>query len=507
MTNPNIDYTSTNFEYSSLTKIQGIPTYEPLRKIKNEMKANAASVPCDLGGGNNGHLGLILSIPEYANVSLTPYCRPLHPGILNIPVGTPNYEATRLTSEHKELIRLNREANNIEASLLKQLGHALPDLYLKSFRNQFSNTFTSDIPTILHYLFTTYGYITPEELKGQEETLCSKVFDIQQPLIILFDELKKLQQISVAALNPYTGTQMVNIGLKLIKNFNDFEKGLISWFERPVGEHTLINLKTHFEREYQALRRVRGTTMRNSAYFQQANALSSVMKQFEEERALILAEVKDSEYKILQAMQVSDNNSSSDDRDDDNTPRHSNQSANSASSDAIQLEILKLLREMRDDNNNNHRGANKRNRSNRSNNNNNNSNNNQSNNNNLRGNNNSNTNNGNNRNNNNNANNPSTNNNNRNNNNATNNGQNQNNRHNNRNRNTSNTSSSNNNNTNGTNGRTRNVRYDTSKYCSSCGAWNHNSKDCFRKGPNHNDNATFENKMGGSTYYCESASE
>ena len=44
MTNPNIDYTSTSFEYPTLTKIQGIPTYEPLRKIKNEMKANAASV-------------------------------------------------------------------------------------------------------------------------------------------------------------------------------------------------------------------------------------------------------------------------------------------------------------------------------------------------------------------------------------------------------------------------------------------------------------------------------
>jgi len=440
----------------------------------------------------------MLTAEEYANVSLVPYVRPVHPGILIIPAGTANYKSTRLTNEHKELIRLNREANNVEASLLKQLSKALSELYLKSFRNEYSNTFTSNIPTIFHYLFTIYGYITPEELKGQEETLCSKVFDIQQPLIILFDELEELQQIYVAALNPYTGTQMVNIGLKLIKNFNDFEKGLISWFERPVGEHTLINLKTHFEREYQALRRVRGTTMRNAAYFQQANALSSVLKQFDEERALILTEMKDSYCRILQAMQVSDNNSLSDDRDEDNTPRHSNQSVNSASGDAIQLEILKLLKEMRDNNNNNHRGANKRNRSNRNNNNNNNSNNNHNNNN---------TNNGNNKNNNNNASNQSTNNNNRNNNNNNTTSQNQNNRHNNRNRNTSNTSNSNNNNTNGANGRTRNVRYDTSKYCSSCGAWNHISKDCFRKGPNHNDNATFDNKMGGSTYYCESVSE
>ena len=65
MADPNIDYTSTNFEYPKLTKIQGIPTYEPLRRIKNELKANAVSVPSDLGRGAHGHLGLMLTVQEY----------------------------------------------------------------------------------------------------------------------------------------------------------------------------------------------------------------------------------------------------------------------------------------------------------------------------------------------------------------------------------------------------------------------------------------------------------
>jgi hypothetical protein len=73
MTNPNIDYISTNFEFPTLTKIQGIPTYEQLRNIKNEMKSNAASVPCDFGGGAHGHLGLMLTGAEYSNVSHVNY--------------------------------------------------------------------------------------------------------------------------------------------------------------------------------------------------------------------------------------------------------------------------------------------------------------------------------------------------------------------------------------------------------------------------------------------------
>ena len=73
---------------------------------------------------------------------------------------------------------MNCESNNVEVSLLKQLSQALPDLNLKYFGNEYSKTFTTDIQLILHYLFTTYGYLTPEELKEQEETLCAKVFDI-----------------------------------------------------------------------------------------------------------------------------------------------------------------------------------------------------------------------------------------------------------------------------------------------------------------------------------------
>ena len=45
-------------------------------------------------------------------------------------------------------------------------------------------------------------------------------------------------------------------------------------------------------------------------------------------------------------------------------------------------------------------------------------------------------------------------------------------------------------------------RTDTRFYCWSCGAWNHKSKDCRRKKEGHRDDATFEDKKGGSTYYC-----
>ena len=71
-------------------------SYISLRKIINELKANAASIPCDLGGGEYGHLGLVITVEVYVNMTPTAYICPLHLGILNITVGTPSYKAARL---------------------------------------------------------------------------------------------------------------------------------------------------------------------------------------------------------------------------------------------------------------------------------------------------------------------------------------------------------------------------------------------------------------------------
>ena len=83
-----VDYISTYFEHPTLAKIHGEPNYTMLRKMKNELMRNASSVPSDLGGGANGHLGLLLSPVDYNYVTAIAYVRPVHPGILVIPAGT-----------------------------------------------------------------------------------------------------------------------------------------------------------------------------------------------------------------------------------------------------------------------------------------------------------------------------------------------------------------------------------------------------------------------------------
>ena len=47
----NIDYVNTYFQIPLLTSIRGEPTFETLRVLRNEVKANAGDVSTTLGGG------------------------------------------------------------------------------------------------------------------------------------------------------------------------------------------------------------------------------------------------------------------------------------------------------------------------------------------------------------------------------------------------------------------------------------------------------------------------
>ena len=58
ITSSKIDYKKL-FEFPTLPKIHGETTYNQLKDLKDKLKRNATKVS-KLGGGNFGHLGLVL---------------------------------------------------------------------------------------------------------------------------------------------------------------------------------------------------------------------------------------------------------------------------------------------------------------------------------------------------------------------------------------------------------------------------------------------------------------
>ena len=123
-------------------------------------------------------------------------------------------------------------------NLIKQLVAAVEDTYLKSLRDATSNSITLPLHQVLDYLFTCYGRIDPDTLLEEADKVRDMNYNLSDPLVTVIGNVEEPERIAVAALNPYSKTQKVQMGLKTIKNTHDFEQGLRDWYGRPPNEHT-----------------------------------------------------------------------------------------------------------------------------------------------------------------------------------------------------------------------------------------------------------------------------
>ena len=96
---------------------------------------------------------------------------------------------------------------------------------LKIFPKWILITFTADVTTIFHHLFSTYSYITLDEQQEQKDIFWAQLFEIHQYLAILFENIGELEQVVTVANNLHTATKLANIGIAHIKNFNNFWEG------------------------------------------------------------------------------------------------------------------------------------------------------------------------------------------------------------------------------------------------------------------------------------------
>eukprot|EP00804_Cyclotella_cryptica_P014213 CCRYP_005640-RA/>CCRYP_005640-RA protein AED:0.45 eAED:0.45 QI:0/-1/0/1/-1/1/1/0/161 len=70
------------FKTFDFTKIKGQPTDESLNLLVRELTNAAAGIPTTLGGGNHGHLGMIVDEAEYITFSNSgaKFVPPMNPG-------------------------------------------------------------------------------------------------------------------------------------------------------------------------------------------------------------------------------------------------------------------------------------------------------------------------------------------------------------------------------------------------------------------------------------------
>ena len=261
-----VDYKNNVFEYPDLSRIIGEPTTATLITLHNEIKANAQSVHTTLGGGENGHLGLVCSPESYQTLvpGGTPYEKPANPGRLQIDGNETQYQIAQRKQEHDESTRLFREVLGVERSLIQQIVSAIEPKYLKALRNPITNKITKTIPEIFAYLFDTYGDVSPHELRMLTSQVEALTFPPNEPVDTIFTEIDELSTIAELANAPITEQQKINMGYLLLQKVQVYNTSLNKWDQFPVDEKSWENFKSHFRESQKSLRRTGALTIQDS---------------------------------------------------------------------------------------------------------------------------------------------------------------------------------------------------------------------------------------------------
>ena len=275
MSTSSTNYRETVFAHHDLTQIQGEPTFSSLKLLTREVKANAMAVHSTIGGGAHGHLGLVLSAAQYANISPTPFVRPAFPAPLVIPAGTTAVAAKTLEREYNESLRLFREVMGVENSLKQQLIKAVDSSFLEAIRDPVTYVLEGTIAANLTFLMTTYGRVTPEMLNDEHDEVTATIYNPSLPIDIIFNKIIALSELADAAGIPYSQQQQLTLAYNILNRSGRFVSDIKEWKRRPAIERTWFNLKTHFRRAHDELRETSNDTLQA---MQHANIAQQVIE-------------------------------------------------------------------------------------------------------------------------------------------------------------------------------------------------------------------------------------
>ena len=275
------NYRTEYFEHVDLTPIVGEPDFISLNRLKNELKRNAQNVPCILGGGNHGFLGLILTPAEYNTIAPgTPFNNQPHPGPLTIPAGTTNVQARVIENTYNANLKLYDQCVAMEKALKQQITKAIHEDWLKPLRDPVTHAINDDIPTMLTFLFAQHGDVSAAALSDKEDKVKQMHYvPATEPIDKVFTTIHELAEFAAAANSPYNEQQIINIAYVIIKKCKVFNDA-ITRFNRDIRATPVNNnwnyFKDFFRAAYRELREVGDLTVADTP-FNEANLISGIV--------------------------------------------------------------------------------------------------------------------------------------------------------------------------------------------------------------------------------------
>jgi hypothetical protein len=265
---------------SAITEVRGQPTNHDIDCLEEELIAVASSIPTSLGGGANGHAGMLLSDVDYTSLAPgTPFINPANPGVY--PIGVTNANCSHLEAEHTEQVKQFQNFLGISLEFKDLIQKAIKDDYLLELQREqvaYLNVTPLQMVTHLQNCWGMVNYVDITALMAE----CSNPWSITEAPTVYFNRVEKaVKQLARAGIT-WDTRAMLNNALKIFEDAGDYDAAVREWDARPMAAQTWANLKTMMCMEYAKMHCQDGVSARATGHASTHNIMEEYTAATEE---------------------------------------------------------------------------------------------------------------------------------------------------------------------------------------------------------------------------------
>ena len=243
-----IKTTSVSFAQPTLTRISGRPDYTSLLLLRRELLANAMGIHTTLGGGQNGHIGLLLTPEEYEmEAPGTPFIIPDHPGPAPTPANDTAHAHALAVRIYDSIIEVRDKAQLVTIGLRAQLLAAIDATFIMDLQHAQFGYARVTLPKFLAHLFDNYGKISQPALNKNQASLAT-AWNPEEPLTMLWTRLTNIQEFATAGGAPLSDRFIIDATCDLFERHGIFANSLLIWQAHSEDVQTMENFKAHFKK-------------------------------------------------------------------------------------------------------------------------------------------------------------------------------------------------------------------------------------------------------------------
>lgn len=240
----------TNFPYKKLTPLpqDRAPSAAQIRQLKKELIQNAMSVPSNLGGGNHGHLGIVLTDAAYTAIvgAGAAWVDPNSPAVPNHGAAAAAHTIANANLRYTTNLKTFETCTTVARALKHQILEAVPTFTIEALEDDiygYNNVLVREIVT---HLETAYGTISEDDL-AENQALMESAWDPDTPTEHVFARANKCRQFATAGNDAISDATSIRLCLAAFEKSGVMQEAIKDWRKKPAADRTWAAMPAHFK--------------------------------------------------------------------------------------------------------------------------------------------------------------------------------------------------------------------------------------------------------------------